>query len=360
MAFANVNSGAGSVLLRRAYLAGRLRVTPPESATVLRGRLLALQDQPRDLERRVLALQLGDFARALGPADEVTRLALGGRSPDDAAQALLDGSVFGDDARTAERSSGRPASGRSGGPPRRRVRAPRPRRSCGERSGLGAAEAELVSQLGRARFEVYGTGVPPDATFSLRITDGVVQGYAYNGTLAPPFTTFAGMYDRWYAFGPGSEWELPARWRTPPAGLDLSTPLDFCSTADTYGGNSGSPAVTKDLALVGLNFDRNIEALGRDFIYLPELGRNVMVDVRAIQAALDKVYGAHRILQELRTGQLVRSEQEADTERKGERSSASAQASAVSHQHDMKPRRGCRGGACSQLLAPSCPYNPSQ
>jgi len=144
------------------------------------------------------------------------------------------------------------------------------------------------------------------------ITDGVVQGYAYNGTLAPPFTTFAGMYDRWYAFGPGSEWELPARWRTPPAGLDLSTPLDFCSTADTYGGNSGSPAVTKDLALVGLNFDRNIEALGRDFIYLPEQGRNVMVDVRAIQAALDKVYGAHRILQELRTGQLVRSEQEAD------------------------------------------------
>jgi hypothetical protein len=70
--------------------------------------------------------------------------------------------------------------------------------------------------------------------------------------------------------------------------------------------------VTKDLALVGLNFDRNIEALGRDFIYLPEQGRNVMVDVRAIQAALDKVYGAHRILRELRTGQLVRSEQEAD------------------------------------------------
>ena len=98
-------------------------------------------------------------------------------------------------------------------------------------------------------------------------------------------------------------------------GLDLSTPLDFCSTADTYGGNSGSPAVTKDLQLVGLNFDRNIDALGRDFIYLPEQGRNVMVDVRAIQASLDKVYGAHRVLQELRTGQLVRTEAEADAGR---------------------------------------------
>ncbi|HET7248886.1 MAG TPA: S46 family peptidase, partial [Gemmatimonadales bacterium] len=78
----------------------------------------------------------------------------------------------------------------------------------------------------------------------------------------------------------------------------------FVSTADTYGGNSGSPVVTKDLALVGLNFDRNIEALVRDYIYLPERGRNVMVDVRAIQAALDKVYGAHRVVTELLTGQL--------------------------------------------------------
>ena len=120
------------------------------------------------------------------------------------------------------------------------------------------------------------------------------------------------MYDRYVSHG-GGEWELPARWRTPPAGLDLSTPLNFCATADTYGGNSGSPAVTRDLRLVGLNFDRNINALGRDFIYLPEQGRNVMVDVRAIQASLDKVYGAHRVLQELWTGRLVRTETEADS-----------------------------------------------
>ena len=71
----------------------------------------------------------------------------------------------------------------------------------------------------------------------------------------------------------------------PPAGLDLGTPLNFVSTADTYGGNSGSPAVTKDLRIVGLNFDRNINALVRDYIYLPERGRNVMVDVRAVPLA---------------------------------------------------------------------------
>jgi hypothetical protein len=177
---------------------------------------------------------------------------------------------------------------------------------------LVAEERELVLDLGRARFEVFGQSVPPDGTSSPRITDGVVQGYEYNGTLAPPYTTFFGLYDRYHSHGPGTWWDLPDRWRTPPAGLDLSTPLNFTSTADTYGGNSGSPAVTPELALVGLNFDRNMEGLSRDFIYLPERGRNVMVDVRAVQAALDHVYDADRIVQELTTGRLFRSEQEAD------------------------------------------------
>ena len=48
-----------------------------------------------------------------------------------------------------------------------------------------------------------------------------------------------------------------------PADLNLSTPLNFISTADTYGGNSGSPAVTPELNIVGLNFDRNVEGLSR-------------------------------------------------------------------------------------------------
>ncbi len=140
----------------------------------------------------------------------------------------------------------------------------------------------------------------------------MVQGYSYNGTLAPPWTTFYGIYDRYSAFGPGTDWELPYRWRTPPVGLDLGTPLNFVSTADSYGGNSGSPAVTRDLRLVGLNFDRNINALVRDYLYLPERGRNVMVDARAIEAALDVVYDLDRVVLELRTGRLVATEAEAD------------------------------------------------
>jgi hypothetical protein len=179
-------------------------------------------------------------------------------------------------------------------------------------SAIQSEEQELAAELGRARFEVYGRSVPPDASSSPRITDGVVRSYEYNGTLAPPYTTFFGMYNLFSAHGPGTDWDLPYRWRTPPAGLPLSTPLNFISTADTYGGNSGSPAVTRSLALVGLNFDRNIEGLSRDFIYLPERGRNIMVDARAIQAALDHVYDADRIVQEVLTGRLFRTEAEAD------------------------------------------------
>ncbi len=177
---------------------------------------------------------------------------------------------------------------------------------------LQAEERELASRLGRVKFEVYGREVAPDATSSPRITDGVVSGFEYNGTVAPPYTTFFGIYDRHYGHPGSVDWQLPERWRTPPPDLDLSTPLNFVSTADTYGGNSGSPAVTKDLALVGLNFDRNIQGLSRDYIYLPERGRNIMVDARAVHAALDHAYDADRIVQELLTGRLFATEADAD------------------------------------------------
>ena len=143
-----------------------------------------------------------------------------------------------------------------------------------------------------------------------------MKGYPYNGTLAPPYTTFYGMYDRHLSHkgNPGVGAAHPLA--DPPAGFPLGTPLDFASTADTYGGNSGSPAVTPALELVGLNFDRNIEGLSRDYIYLPEQGRNMMVDVRAIWASLARVYHADRILYELETGKVAVGQKEAAKARK--------------------------------------------
>jgi hypothetical protein len=178
--------------------------------------------------------------------------------------------------------------------------------------GLAERESQLAAELGRARFSVYGSEVPPDGSRSPRITDGVVLPYEYNGTLAPVYTTFFGLYDHYYSYCSDSDWHLTSRWLPPPEGLELGTPLNFISTADTYGGNSGSPAVKPDLSIVGLNFDRNIEGMSRDFIYLPERGRNIMVDVRAIREAMDKAYDADRIVQEFLTHRLFRTEAEAD------------------------------------------------
>ena len=300
---------AGSAL---SYLGAQAAGVPADTLEVLKQRLLAIRDLPRQLERDYLAVRFADFQRYLGPDHPITQVALGGRTPEDAADAMLEASALASAAGTAAAladgslSQNDPAMRLAGlvGPAYLEYQ-----RKYGE---LTRDEQRLESDLGRVRFEVYGQRIPPDGTFSPRITDGVVMSYEYNGTLAPPYTTFFGIYDRYNSHGPGSEWDLPDRWRTPPPGLDLSTPLNFCSTADTFGGNSGSPAVTPDLELVGMNFDRNIDGLSRDFIYLPERGRNIMVDVRAIRAALDHVYDADRIVLELETGELFATEAAAD------------------------------------------------
>lgn len=311
-AFTQLTSGsAASAVLRRALAAHAWLNAPADSAAAFRGRLLAIGAVPADLDRRLAAARFALMARALGPADSVV-LALGGRSPEAAADALLSASVLADSGATAAAVA---AGALGAADPALRlaaVLAPRLTAFTREAERIAAAERELASRLGRARFALYGRDIPPDATGSPRVTDGVVRSYEAGGTTVPPHTTFYGMYDRYRSHGAGTSWDLPRRWRTPPAGLDLGTPLNFVSTADTYGGNSGSPAIRPDLSLVGFNFDRNMEGLSRDFIYLPERGRNIMVDARAILAALDHAYDLDRIVQELVTGRVFATEAEAD------------------------------------------------
>jgi hypothetical protein len=285
------------------YVASRQGDAPQNTLLEMRRRLVQIGDLPDPLERSLLVNRLTDFVRYL-PADHpAARLVTGFGSLDAAASALL-ASPLG---RAASTAAAVEAGTLSLEDPVVRLGAailPAYAEFADAWNGLSAREADLTVELGRARFDIFGESIPPDGTFSPRITDGVVRGYEYNGTVAPPYTTFFGVYDRAIGHRGAVDWSLPPRWETPPAGLGLATPLNFISTADTYGGNSGSPAVTRDLDLVGLNFDRNINGLSRDYIYLPEQGRNVMVDVRAIDAALAHAYGAQRILTELTTGSL--------------------------------------------------------
>ncbi len=297
-----VSPAASSTTLQAAYWAWRAQHGPADSVAGFRQRLARVRPQARALERRYLAISLDDIATAYGAGHEFSRAALNGRTAQEAADAMLATTALADTAGARRAAAGELASD----PAMQLMNTVMPSVLAfeAEQARINVEEAARSAQIGRVRFELYGPSIPPDGSSSPRIADGVVKGYEYNGTLAAPFTTFYGVYDRNRSHGAGSDWDLPYRWRVPPMGLDLGTPLNFVSTADSYGGNSGSPAVTKDLRIVGLNFDRNINALVRDYIYLPERGRNVMVDVRAIQEALAYVYRADRIVRELTTGRM--------------------------------------------------------
>lgn len=302
------NARFGSAVLRRALLAQLLVSTgnqDREREQNIRTTLLELGDLPAELEKAYLTAQIKSFQQHLGAREEFML----DRDAAELADLLLDQSVLSTAANTRSAFEEKRITGDDPALILIGLLSPSFYHSQSLLQQLDKVEREIAGDLGRARFEVYGTAVPPDATFSLRITDGQVKGYAYNGTVAPWHTTFYGMYDRAYAHGAATDWRLPDRWLSAPADFTRSTPLNFISTSDTIGGNSGSPVVDRNLEIVGVNFDRNIEGLSRDFIYLPERGRNIMVDVRAITESLDKIYEADRLIDELTTGRLAGSNQ---------------------------------------------------
>ncbi len=165
-------------------------------------------------------------------------------------------------------------------------------------------EKVLENELGRALFDVYGTTIPPDATFTLRISDGVMKSYHYNGTLAPLFTTFYGLYNRFYGHQQKYPWALPKRWANPPKEMKLSTPYNFISTNDIVGGNSGSPVINKNAEIVGIAFDGNIESLPGTFLYSPVANRTVSVASQGISELLNTLLHAKRIAEELKLGHI--------------------------------------------------------
>src|SRR5262249_13373204 len=139
-------------------------------------------------------------------------------------------------------------------------------------------------------------------TFTLRLAFGAVKGYEVDGASLPFHTTLAGAFERDLKQGHREPFALPQRWLDRREKLDPSTPLDFVSTADTIGGNSGSPVLNRKGELVGINFDRNRQGLARNFVYTDVQARHIAVHSAGVLFALKAVYDAEPLVDELLTG----------------------------------------------------------
>ncbi|HUQ20331.1 MAG TPA: S46 family peptidase [Gemmatimonadaceae bacterium] len=305
---------AGSQLLAMASQIVRLanESAKPDESRLLAYRGMGLENIKRSLlgDRRVdlpleklsLAAQFRFAQQELPANDPFLAAALAGRTPESAADALVSGTKLGDvNVRKALVEGGAAAVAASDDPMIRLARAidPLNRGVVARTDSLNAIITANAERVGQALFAIYGTTLPPDATFTLRISDGVVRDYPANGTITPYKTTFYGLYERAAAFDNKPPFNLPQRWIARRDRLNLSTPFDFVSTNDITGGNSGSPVVNRNGEVIGLAFDSNIEGVASRFLLDPEVDRMIGVHSAGIVEAIRKMYDGARIADEL-------------------------------------------------------------
>ncbi|MEP7352015.1 MAG: S46 family peptidase [Acidobacteriota bacterium] len=257
-----------------------------------------------EIARITGALEL-DVAEA-GPNDPWVKLVLNGKTPREVATELVRGTKLGDpevrkklieggEAAVAASTDTMIVLARKLDPARREL-------VKWSEDNVDSVVQRAGEQLGKARFAAFGKNTYPDATFTLRLSYGQVKGYPMNGTIAAPVTTLYGLYDRSESFQNKAPFDLPKRWVDGRSKLNLATPMDFVTSNDIIGGNSGSPVVNKAGEIVGLIFDGNIESLVGDFVYEGVTNRAVAVHTGAMTEALSKLYGAQKIVDELLTG----------------------------------------------------------
>lgn len=279
---------------------GQLAAQRPQDAERARGLVVAPVIKNKQIEEAYLAAHLAEAQAGLGNDDPYVKAALNGKTPAEAAAYLLKNTRLTDPEFIKEVAT-RGGSINSSSDPMlvlARIGFPRYIQAAQQAQELSQQQEVLRGQLGRMLYTVYGAAVPPDATFSLRINDGVVKSYDYNGTKAPVITTFSGLYDRSYSFAGQAAWKLPERWKNPPVAL-LSQPMCFITTNDIIGGNSGSPMINKNREAVGLVFDGNIESLPGEFIFVPDANRSISVHAGGMIAAMRYIYKADRLVIEL-------------------------------------------------------------
>ncbi|MCC6233147.1 MAG: S46 family peptidase [Verrucomicrobiales bacterium] len=287
----------------------RLREFRDSNRTSLELDLFSSRPIHEDLEILHLADSLTHLTSTLGATDPVVARVLAGKSPRQRAAELVAGTRLRDVAVRKSLYALDLAALRAAADPMIEVAAAVDAEARAVRKTMEAQDEtkrQAHAEIARARFALQGSGNYPDATSTLRLAFGLVQGYADSGTTAPAFTEFAGLYQRAQAQNQQPPFDLPERWSKRRGKLDLRTPFNFVSTADIIGGNSGSPTVDRHGEVVGLIFDGNLPSLVLDFAYDDQQARALSVDSRAILEALEKVYGAKNLVQELTSGQVNR------------------------------------------------------
>ncbi len=253
-----------------------------------------------ELERITMTLGLERMREWLGPDDPVVRRLLAKESPQALVQRVVSGTKLGDPAvRLALWKGGAEAVNASNDPmillaksvdaDARAIR----KRYEDEVEGPQKLGAERIA---KARYAAYGTGVYPDATFTLRLNYGTVQGWNEPDHAVDPFTRLATLFERATGADP---FRVPDSWLKVRAQLDPATPFNFSSNNDIVGGNSGSPGINAQGEIVGLLFDGNIHSISGSYWFDTEKNRAVAVDTTIIREALTKVYGANALYKEM-------------------------------------------------------------
>jgi hypothetical protein len=258
------------------------------------------------LEEAILTGWFSDALQSLGAKDPFVRAALKGLTPAAVVQQAISGTQLHKlEFRRALLDQGPEAIAQSNDPLLVLARSIEPvirqLRAWNEEKLL-QTEVLAGERLANARFAVYGKTAYPDANFSLRLTYGTVAGYEEDSKPVPFKTTLFGLFERAAVFDNQAPFNLPPRWRTGQHKLDLSKPLNFVYSADTIGGNSGSPVVNRQGEIVGINFDSNLQKLPNRYFYVDEHegSRAVGIHTAAIIEALQKLYGAGELVKEIK------------------------------------------------------------